>query len=101
MLGFYQNGFVVIDLDTIRQNPDLEDPLILVRYVEWILRHEIGHALQFRALQRHGLHSSEEFAEWFAKEYSCADPSLASELPKTPSNSQPSSARAGENTGKS
>ncbi len=34
----------------------------LVRYCEWVLRHEIGHALKPED-------STEEFAEWFAERY--------------------------------
>jgi len=60
--GFYQCGFVVIDLDSIRKNPNIQSPLELVRYCEWVLRHEIGHALKPE-------YSTEGFAEWFAERY--------------------------------
>jgi hypothetical protein len=60
-IAFYQNGFIVIDLDRIRRNPNLDDMLLLIRYTEWILRHEIGHALFPEA--------TEKGVEQFAKCY--------------------------------
>jgi hypothetical protein len=66
-LGLCCDGTVVTDLATISELPIISERLeLIVRYAEWVLRHEIGHAL--------GANSEEE-ADAFARK----DRSKASE----------------------
>ena len=65
-IAFYSDGIIVIDIESIAQkNKNIRTTLEFVRYVEWVLRHELGHAIQ---LSRSGT-TSEKRADAFAVRY--------------------------------